>query len=788
MRRLRPELPSLAALVALTVAFFAPVLSGRFHLPRGGGDLASFLYPMYRFAALRMRAGDLPLWNPHQDAGWPIAADIQSGMLYPPHWPLFLLRPSFGYDAVQALVMAHVLFAGIAMYACLRLWHAGDPLRRAACLVGAAGWMLNDVFITHLGNLNFNAVAAWWPLALLGLHRAIDAEHGRERVRWWLVGGAALGVGTLAGHAQVTWMGGVLLALYALARGVADRRPQALLGLLAVGALGAGIAAVVWAPAMALTALTARAAYSYGDSLAYALPPAGLVGLFSPGFWGRGAAAFFGAWDRVELGYVGVLPWLLAVVAIVRLRARRWVFWALLGLLGILLALGDATPVHRLLLGPLRLPFRAPARYLLWTAFAIAQLAALGLDHLQRAPGIELTRLLRRLAAATASLVLAVSALGGAVMLAERTQVGVVAAALGSLWLLAAASVALLWAFARSGSEAADDPTARGSVLRLLRLRPARSQLGALAFLLVAVDLVLLGAGVEIERGDPAAGYEAGPAVAFLQHESGRDHGRIDIAAGAWQPGAAQVHGLYALSGVYNPLRLATFGYALDGLQRRGSRVYDLFGVRWVVTDKGQAPTDLERDPMTLAFDGDPRVDVWRNDEALPRAMLVAGTRLVADDAEAYARLHDAAFDPRAAVLFAAEQSQAVDAALATVPDARNADAGNTDDAGSTGDPTPAGTVAFVRYEPDNVVLEVDSAVPAWLLLTDVWHPGWRATIDGEAATLMRGDFTFRALRVPPGRHRVAMRFMPPGWRAGLVAGGLAWLVVAGGWWVTRKR
>ncbi|MEO8083941.1 MAG: hypothetical protein ABI780_08970, partial [Ardenticatenales bacterium] len=125
MRAVRRDVAALLVLAAVAVAFFFPVLSGRYWLPQGGGDLASFLWPMYRFIAGRLAAGDLPLWNPHQYAGAPLLADNQSGMLYPPFVAFWLLKPAFSYVDLERVVMGNVLFAGVAMYGCLRLWGGG---------------------------------------------------------------------------------------------------------------------------------------------------------------------------------------------------------------------------------------------------------------------------------------------------------------------------------------------------------------------------------------------------------------------------------------------------------------------------------------------------------------------------------------------------------------------------------------------------------------------------------------------------------------------------------------
>ncbi|MFN8423251.1 MAG: hypothetical protein U0470_07575 [Anaerolineae bacterium] len=380
-----PDARALLALTAVCAAFFAPVLSGRYFLPRGGGDLASFLWPMYRFIAARLAAGDIPLWNPHQYAGAPLLADNQSGMLYPPFVAFWLLKPAFSYVDLERVVMGHTLFTGAAMYACLRCWGRGgnggrgereagvggdagdgavaghgrgDGTGGARCfaptaaLVGAVAWMLNDVFITHLGNLNFNAAAGWLPLAVLGLHRACERPMGAEgrvglrpaptphpgtghmlAARLGLtsvataclaLGAVALGFGALAGHAQATFLCAAAVAAYALWRAAVGRDPWPLAALAIIGAFAFALAAPALLPALALRSSTVRATYDYATSVQYSLPPRALVGLVAPWWWGRGAAAFHGGWDRVEVGYVGVAPFVLAVVASAASARSAW--------------------------------------------------------------------------------------------------------------------------------------------------------------------------------------------------------------------------------------------------------------------------------------------------------------------------------------------------------------------------------------------------------------------------------------------------------------------------------
>ncbi|MGL4443464.1 MAG: hypothetical protein ACRCU1_07555, partial [Alsobacter sp.] len=59
--------------------------------------------------------------------------------------------------------------------------------------------------------------------------------------------------------------------------------------------------------------------------------------------------------------------------------------------------------------------------------------------------------------------------------------------------------------------------------------------------------------------------------------------------------------------------------------------------------------------------------------------------------------------------------------------------------------------------------IEVDVTSPdgGWVVLNDVWHTWWQATVDGEPARLLRANVLFRAVAVPAGRHRVSFTFHP---------------------------
>ena len=71
------------------------------------------------------------------------------------------------------------------------------------------------------------------------------------------------------------------------------------------------------------------------------------------------------------------------------------------------------------------------------------------------------------------------------------------------------------------------------------------------------------------------------------------------------------------------------------------------------------------------------------------------------------------------------------------------------------------GTARIARYANTEIEVRVDAPDGGFLLLNDVWHPWWRATIDGAPVEILRANVIFRAVALPPGEHVVRFAFNP---------------------------
>lgn len=775
------DVAALGLLALAALGFFWRVATGQNWMPADGGDLVSFLFPTYRFAAATIRDAAWPLWNPYLYGGAPHVGDIQAGFLYPPNLLLFLLKPEFPYAALQWLSIGHVWFAGAGMYLLLA---RGLRVRRVAALAGALAFMFSDAFIVHFGNLNFNAVASWLPWVFWAYagswkicsERVEGLEAGPKRsdhpslvTRYSLrtlarsaLAGALLGVATLAGHIQATLFIVLALAIYAglrlwLDRGEPGPGRRAAYVLASLGAcllVTFLLAAPVLLPALQLIGHTDRAGWNYTQTVGYSLSPAQWIGWLIPGFFGRGPQFHWGAWPRVEVGYIGILTLILAGTALALRRGRRTWAWAGLAGISFVLALGIyAIPHGWLTLLPGFGQLRAPARLVLVTDFALAVLAALGLDAallpLAGPARAAFGKVWRLVAQATAA-VLAIGVPLAYLALLVTQDRGQDVVLRVSIALIAVASFAglllasLLWLSARRGDWA------------------RTSTLGWLAAGLILLDLASLGAYQDLGSRDPSLGF-AQPAIAgFLAAQQGSPF-RIDTRTqieSVWQPDTALLYGFEDVGGVANPLALADAARYWENLGSRSGRLYDLLNVRYVIARKDVA---LDWDKFSLAFDGAPQLNVYENRRALPRAFVVGRVQPVAGHEEAWAAIHAPDFDPAMAAVV--ENASALTSTLTS---------------------SVRGQVTEMAAAPNRLTLKATADGPAFLVVSQVWYPGWQVTVDGRPqGPPLRTDYLFQGVALEPGSHTVELRFAPPLWRlgwalAGLAAAGAALVILLG--------
>jgi hypothetical protein len=134
-----------------------------------------------------------------------------------------------------------------------------------------------------------------------------------------------------------------------------------------------------------------------------------------------------------------------------------------------------------------------------------------------------------------------------------------------------------------------------------------------------------------------------------------------------------------------------------------------------------------------------PDAHVYENPRALPRVLLAMDWRK-ADFAEMIRSGGWPDVDPRRTVLLEHAPPQFPTPIVANERD---------------------GTARIARYANTDILIEVDAPNGGIVVLNDVWHPWWRAEVDGAPAEILKANVLFRAVAVGPGHHWVRFRFRP---------------------------
>jgi uncharacterized membrane protein YfhO len=93
--------------------------------------------------------------------------------------------------------------------------------------------------------------------------------------------------------------------------------------------------------------------------------------------------------------------------------------------------------------------------------------------------------------------------------------------------------------------------------------------------------------------------------------------------------------------------------------------------------------------------------------------------------------------------------------------------------------PDPQGTVTWTEREADRYTLRVSTDKPALLVISENYYPAWKASVDGQPTTILRANYTFRAIPLPAGQHEVRLFYESDSLRrSALVSAGLLALLL----------
>ncbi|MBI3955716.1 hypothetical protein HY339_00515, partial [Candidatus Gottesmanbacteria bacterium] len=536
----------------------------------------------------------------------------------------------------------------------------------------------------------------------------------RESIFWWsILFIASMTFQLFAGHAQISLYFMIVVLAYAVFRKALGMRLILLLGLVVL------ITSVQWLPLWAWLQESGRIMGTDWQKEGWFLPWMHLVQFVAPDFFGNPTTLnYWGQWNYGEfVGYVGVLPLLFAVSAVIstrQLAERNLAIW--IAILGTALLFALPTPLAYLPF-VLKIPILSslqPTRLLFIVDFALAVLTAYGSHEFLQNLKVRRWMLSMSLIGAALVILWGVSVTGSLPVSTRNLVLPTV---------LFVVAVPLLF---------------------LHRVTGFRNMVTLSIVGLVAVDLLRF--GWKFTPFTPRDYFFPETKVISFLKEQPQPFRMMSVDKRILPPNTASYFGIESIEG-YDPIISSRYEELTAAIARGAPDIKPPFGFNRIVTlESLSSPlfpilnaryilslSDLPEVYLTKVFEeGETRV--YEDTRALPRVYVVERVNTASNKQQAILALYDIKDYRTEAVVEG-------DVSLPPVP--MRSDEG----------------VSLASYAAGRLEIEAMVAVPRLVVIADAYNPKWQATIDGIKATIVRTNYAFQGVVVSQGSHRVTLTY-----------------------------
>lgn len=735
-------------MTSVTILYQEVLLQGRALF---GSDFLFYFYPVKKFIFDSLwTEGSLPFWNPYQFSGTPFIANIQGAMFYPPGLLYYIMPPEKAYTCSTIL---HSMAGGLFMYFLAR----EIQLSAWAAFLSAYLFISNGYYVGHIyaGHLSFVQAYIWIPIIFFFLYRFI----GERRMKWAAACGLCLGIQILGGFPQISfytilgiWFFGIFYGFLFFRQKRAPSILRLTVGLFIITGLGFSLSAIQLMPTWEFSKLSTRAGgVSYEYATSDSLHPKEFLALLVPDIFGHIVDVTYWrtlcGWHFWETcGYMGILPLCLLFYGI-REETQKHLrsFWVILALLSLFLALGKYNPLYPIVY---RLPgfqsFRIPAQILFLFVFALSLWAGICLDHLGKAGLRSKKRFVLILLLIGIILVCLLTVLHQNAesffhylfkwfKMDPSLQVNLSPTYLRTVFGLEKA--VFFW-----------------GVSCLLIFFKKKQWIGRPVFMgLISLSVMTDVGSFGMQFVRPYE-YEPPPAKsAFTQQLAGNpSEGRIVTSSPLFDANDGLLFRFPSITG-YDPLILRRYLYYLQASQdlAQNDAVINLA----LIND----PTDifLKLLNVTKAVLKD---KFYTGQQGAGYASFVKRTVLKSSD-DVLPFMRSDGFDPTEMVVLESEQS----ADLMSQSMQKSA---------------LKAEYSVLSYKNEEIQIKVSANQPCYLVLSEIFYPGWKAEIDGKERPILRGNYVFRVLPIDEGSHAVRLFFVSWPFRIG-AAISLCTLIIA---------
>ncbi|MFH1825347.1 MAG: YfhO family protein [Candidatus Firestonebacteria bacterium] len=691
----------------------------------------------------------IPYWIPYVFGGMP--HQPTTGIFYPTYIFYFLLNFPWN-DFILFSYVLHIFFAGFFMY----LFARAINLSKLSAFIAGVFWMFcgNITTLINAGHLNNVHAIALIPLLFYFIEKGMQKEY----FSYFIAGSFVAALQILAFGHQYMVYGVFVVTLYFIYRLKDNFKYKLILFFLAFILFIPLISALQFIPAFFYNKFSFRGDVNYEFFTSWSYHPAELITFLLPRFFGLMESTYWGHcsfWLTSE--YFGILPLILAFVAVFFLiKDKRAIFFVCLTVLALILSFGKYTPLYSLLYKiPIINGFRSPARWLVFFAFSITVLSGIGFDFILNF--INKKDKINNLKNFKKFLIIMI--------------------VLGVIFSLG-------WIVFGSNSSDFISSMQKLELIKNKFVNQDLTQIGSILYKMILDDMFRL-----------VIFFWIGAIFVFLSFYSKIDKYSLIVCLLILH--LVDVWTIESLCVKTAPLKQDDIirEEIVDVLKKDNSlyRVYplgDLYMKNWFITEEIQSIGGYHGLPLKIYTDFtskaglnninvlnllnvkyllsnqeinhpnfklifDKNVKIYENLLCWPRAYLVNNRTVIKNKESIYKTINAPDFNPLSSVILEEEIPYQLDKSVNKPAEVNPALFG--------------ARVKVVNYIPNKVDIEVNTDNNSMLVLSEVFYPEWKASLDGQETKIYPAYGLFRAIYVEKGKHNITFFYKPTSFIIGVI-------------------
>jgi hypothetical protein len=770
LARIKSIYPFLIVMIFPILLFWELFLKGK--VLYWGTTSLQFL-PWLTFTWRTLLQGQIPLWNPFNGMGSPFIANYQSAFFYPPIWITF---PFYILGGIRALswglslfVLSHIIWAGVGMVLLVRRFRF-PPLSQ---VISGLSFACSSYLLARVNFVSMVCAIAWFPWLIWATEYATTPA---DRKTFWkkviqcspLI--LCITMQLLTGHAQIAWYCLIFTSIWIFTRGWRSTgfsgAMSDLLFFVSCSIAAFMLASIQILPTLELLINSQRAsAVGYEYATNYSLWPWRLFTFLVPNIFGNpGNGTYWGYGNFWEDAiYFGFLPFVLAFFTLKKIFHKSEnsgviiLLWCV-AIISIFLALGKNFPLFPFLYKfiPTFNLFQAPARFMIWATLSLAILAGFGVSEWERAKGWNLY-LLRLLTMGSFAIMLA----GATALFLVKGRVITIAFSVSLMGLLGVITgIILLWRNGRiDGSGKIDF-----SLLVII--------------LFIGIDLVYTN-------------------IQTIPFGSYRESSSASITPIVY--GSNTYRTYFDKNTIYNLYYSRFFRFDDFRFLENSANIYAAGLPNINLVNRTSSANNF--DPLLPKRYAN-WIDLLDNSDLNTKLTLLAFMDVnyfIKINPENIAGFSETTINnPNRVHWFACavsaedeeESFEIVNEWLRTNSERITHEIvieSNQRIENMNCSPNNTASFSIIKDQDNELEIVGENNLPGWLLVADIYYPGWEVIVDGKSQEIFPAQYAFRAIDLRPGKHDIIFTYRPGIFRIGLIISSFSLIVMFSLYIAARK-